>query len=156
MELFKQSTGVYLTHIPYRGSAPAVQDLVGGQVEAMFLPIHVALPQIRAGKLVALAIGSESRHPLLPNVPTLKEAGAGNVNVDMWYGIFAPPGTSGELVAKLNRELKDILALPEIRKAFESQGMDPATDTPEAFRHLVETDAQRWAHLIAAQHIKAE
>ncbi|MDB5753160.1 MAG: tctC [Ramlibacter sp.] len=156
MELFKQTAGVFLTHIPYRGSGPAVTDLLGGQVDAMFLPIHVALPQIKAGKLVALGIGSGKRHPLLPEVPTLAEARAGNVDVDMWYGIFAPPGTAPELVARLNRELKDILALPEVRTAFQGQGMDPATGTPQEFRRLVERDAERWAQLIRRQQIKAE
>lgn len=156
MELFKQTAGVYLTHIPYRGTAPAVTDLLGGQVEAMFLPIHVALPQIRAGKLVALGIGSEKRHALLPQVPTLAEASAGKVNVDMWYGIFAPPGTPPEQVERLNRELKDILASAEVRNAFQTQGMDPATGTPEEFRRLVRQDADRWARLIDSQKIKAE
>ncbi|RZI96767.1 MAG: tripartite tricarboxylate transporter substrate binding protein, partial [Haliea sp.] len=126
MELFKSQAGVFLTHIPYRGTGPAVTDLLGGQVEAMFLPIHVALPHVKAGKLMALGIGSDRRHPLLPQVPTLEEANAGKVNVAMWYGIFAPPGTAPEMVARLNRELKDILALPEVRSAFETQGMDPA------------------------------
>ena len=156
MELFKATAGVFLTHIPYRGSAQAVSDLLGGQVDVMFLPVHVALPQIKAGKLVALAIGSDRRHPLLPDVPTLAEARAGNVNVDMWYGIFAPPGTSPELVARLNRELKDILAAPEVRAAFETQGMDPASSTPEEFRRLVEQDADRWARVIKAQNIQAQ
>lgn len=156
MELFKSTTGVFLTHIPYRGTGPAVTDLLGGQIDVMFLPIHVALPQVRAGKLVALGIGSDKRHPLLPQVPTLTEAGAGNVNVDMWYGIFAPPGTAPEYVNRLNHELKDILAAPDIRTSFEAQGMDPATSTPEEFRQLVERDAERWAQLIKAQHIRAE
>jgi tripartite-type tricarboxylate transporter receptor subunit TctC len=156
MELFKQTAGVFLTHIPYRGTGPAVTDLLGGQVEAMFLPIHVALPQVKAGKLVALGIGSGKRHPLLPQVPTLAEARVGKVNVDMWYGIFAPRGTPDELVSRLNRELKDILAAPEVRSAFERQGMDPSTSTPEEFRRLVEQDARRWAQLIKAQNIKAE
>lgn len=156
MEMFKQTAGVFLTHIPYRGTGPAVTDLLGGQVEAMFLPIHVALPQIRAGKLAALGIGSARRHPLLPDVPTLVEARAGDVNVDMWYGIFAPPGTPLELVARLNSELKAILAGPEVRAAFERQGMEPASSTPEEFRRLVEQDARRWAGLIKAQGIKAE
>jgi tripartite-type tricarboxylate transporter receptor subunit TctC len=156
MELFKQTAGVFLTHIPYRGTAPAVTDLLGGQVDAMFLPIHVALPQIKAGKLVALGIGSDKRHPLLPDLPTLAEARAGNVNVDMWYGIFAPAGTAPELVARLNRELKDILASPDVRTAFQTQGMDPATSSPEEFRRLVERDAERWAALIRTQGIKAE
>lgn len=155
MELFKETNGVFLTHIPYRGSAPAVTDLLGGQVDVAFLPIHVALPQIKAGKLVALAIGSEQRHPLLPQVPTLAEANAGHINVDMWYGIFAPPGTAPDYVARLNRDLKDILATPEIRHAFEAQGMDPASDTPEQFRQLVLEDAHRWARLIKSRHIQA-
>ena len=155
MELFKSTAGVFLTHIPYRGTAQAVTDLLGGQIDVMFLPIHVALPQIKAGKLVALAIGSDKRHPLLPQVPTLAEAKAGNVNVDMWYGIFAPPGTSPQLVAQLNRELREILASPEVRTAFETQGMDPASSSPEEFRRLVEQDAERWSRLIKAQNITA-
>jgi tripartite-type tricarboxylate transporter receptor subunit TctC len=156
MELFKQTAGVFLTHIPYRGTAQAVTDVMGGQVDTMFLPIHVALPQIRSGKLVALAIGSARRHPLLPELPTIAEARAGNVNVDMWYGIFAPTGTPPEAVARLNRELKDILATPEVRTAFQSQGMDPATSSPEEFRRLVARDAERWAQLVKQQNIKAE
>ncbi|MEO7391236.1 MAG: tripartite tricarboxylate transporter substrate binding protein [Ramlibacter sp.] len=156
MELFKATAGVFLTHIPYRGTAPAVTDLLGGQVDVMFLPIHVALPHVKAGKLVALGIGSERRHPLLPQVPTLAEARAGNVNVDMWYGIFAPPGTPVDEVSRLNRELRDILALPEVRTAFETQGMEPATSSPEQFRRLVEQDAERWAQLIKSQGITAE
>ena len=156
MELFKQTAGVFLTHIPYRGTAQAVTDLLGGQVDAMFLPIHVALPHVKAGKLVALGIGSAKRHPLMPDLPTLKEAHAGDVNVDMWYGIFAPPGTPADQVQKLNRELKDILGAPEVRTAFQTQGMDPATSTPEEFRRLVARDAERWAGVVRKASIKAE
>jgi tripartite-type tricarboxylate transporter receptor subunit TctC len=156
MELFKQTAGVFLTHIPYRGTAQAVTDLLGGQVEAMFLPIHVALPHVRAGKLVALGIGSDKRHPLLPELPTLAEAKAGNVNVDMWYGIFAPPGTPADQVAKLNQELRDILAAPEVRTAFQAQGMDPAWSSAEEFRRLVSRDADRWAGVVRTANIKAE
>jgi tripartite-type tricarboxylate transporter receptor subunit TctC len=156
MELFKSTAGIFLTHIPYRGTAPAVTDLLGGQVEVAFLPIHVALPHVKAGKLVALGIGSDKRHALLPDVPTLAEARAGDVNVAMWYGIFAPTGTAPEFVSRLNRELKDILATPEVRSAFETQGMDPATSSPEEFSRLVAQDAQRWAELIKARNITAE
>ncbi len=156
MELFKSTAGVFITHIPYRGTGPAVTDLLGGQVDAMFLPIHVALPHVRSGRLVALGLGSEKRHALLPQVPTLAEARAGNVNVDMWYGVFAPPGTAPEFGARLNRELKEILALPEVRAAVETQGMDPASSTPDEFRRLVEQDATRWAQLIKTQNITAE
>ncbi|MDP3824618.1 MAG: tripartite tricarboxylate transporter substrate binding protein [Burkholderiales bacterium] len=156
MELFKTTAGVFLTHIPYRGTAQAVSDLLGGQVDVMFLPVHVALPQVKSGKLVALAIGSDRRHPLLAHIPTLAEAKAGNVNVDMWYGVFAPAGTPADLVARLNRELKDILAAPDVRAAFETQGMDPASSTPEEFRRLVEQDAERWARVIKTQNITAQ
>lgn len=156
MELFKQAAGVYLTHIPYRGTAQAVTDLLGGQVEAMFLPIHVALPHVKTGRLVALAIGSDKRHALMPDVPTVAQAKAGDVNVDMWYGIFAPPGTSPDQVAQLNRELKDILATPEVRTAFQAQGMDPAWSSAEEFRRLVVRDAERWAGVIRAANIKPE
>jgi len=156
MELFKTTAGVFVTHIPYRGTGPALTDLLGGQIETMFLPIHVALPHVKSGRLVALGIGSDKRHPLLPEVPTLLEAKAGNVNVDMWYGIFAPPGTSPELVALFNREIRDILLSDEVKKAFQTQGMDPSSSTPGEFRSLVELDAKRWAQLIKAQGITAD
>lgn len=156
MELFKSTTGVFVTHIPYRGTGPAVTDLLGGQVDAMFLPIHVALPHVKSGRLAALGIGSDKRHPLMPDVPTLAEAKIGQVNVDMWYGVFAPPGTPPELVALFNRELKDILLSDDVKKAFQTQGMDPSSSTPAEFQRLVAQDAQRWAKLIKAQNIKAD
>lgn len=156
MELIKNTAGVFVTHIPYRGTGPALTDLLGGQIDAMFLPIHVALPYVKAGKLVALGIGSDKRHPLLPDVPTLAEAKVGNVNVDMWYGIFAPPGTPPDLVALLNREIRSILLTDEVRKAFQTQGMDPSSSSPADFQRLVEKDAKRWAQLIKAQNISAD
>ena len=156
MELLKQTAGVFLTHIPYRGTSQALTDLLGGQVDAMFLPIHVALPHVKSGKLVALGIGSDKRHPLLPSLPTLAEAHAGQVNVDMWYGIFAPPGTPADQVARLNGELKDILATPEVRAAFQAQGMDSAWSSAEEFRRLVARDADRWAGVVRTANIKAE
>ncbi|RYX89809.1 MAG: tripartite tricarboxylate transporter substrate binding protein [Comamonadaceae bacterium] len=156
MELFKSTAGVFLTHIPYRGTAPAVTDLLGGQVDVAFLPIHVALQHVKAGKLNALGIGSDKRHALLPDLPTLAEAKAGNVNVDMWYGVFAPPGTSAAEVTRLNRELKDILATEDVKRAFQTQGMDPASSSPEEFKALVQKDAVRWARLVKAQNITAE
>jgi tripartite-type tricarboxylate transporter receptor subunit TctC len=156
MELFKNTAQVFLTHIPYRGTGPAVTDLLGGQVDAMFLPIHVALPHIRSGRLTALGIGSDKRHALLPDVPTLAEAKAGNVNVDMWYGIFAPKGTPADIVNLYNREINQMLSGDDVKKAFVSQGMDPNGSTPQAFAQLVERDAERWARLIKDQGIKAD
>jgi tripartite-type tricarboxylate transporter receptor subunit TctC len=156
MELLKKTAGVFITHIPYRGTGPAVQDLLGGQVDVMFLPIHVALAQVRAGKLVALGIGSDRRHALMPDVPTLGEAGIGAVNVDMWYGVFAPKGLPAAQLNELHREINDILRGDDVRRAFQTQGMDPATDTSEAFARLVARDADRWAEVIRTQGIKAE
>lgn len=156
MELLKSEAEMFVTHIPYSGTAPALTDLLSGQIETMFLPIHVALPHVRSGKLLALAIGSDRRHPLLPALPTLEESGVARINVDMWYGVFAPPGTPATEVARLNRELQDILASPEVAAAFRTQGMDPAGGTPEAFARLVERDAQRWARLIESRRITAE
>ena len=156
MELFKNTAQVFLTHIPYRGTGPAVTDLLGGQVDTMFLPIHVALPHIRSGRLIALGIGSDKRHPLLPDLPTLLEAKAGNVNVDMWYGIFAPKGTPADVVNLYNREINQLLGGEDVKKAFVSQGMDPSGSTPQAFAQLVERDADRWARLIKDQGIRAD
>ena len=155
MELLKNTAGVFVTHIPYRGTGPALTDLLGGQIEAMFLPIHVALPHVKSGRLVALGIGSDKRHPLLPELPTLAEAKAGNVSVDMWYGVFAPAGMAPELVALLNREIKDLLLSEETKKSFQTQGMDPSSSSPTEFKTLVEKDAKRWAQLIKAQNISA-
>jgi tripartite-type tricarboxylate transporter receptor subunit TctC len=156
MESFKNTTQTFLTHIPYRGTAPALTDLLGGQIDAMFAPVHVALPHVRTGRLVVLGIGSDKRHPLLPNVPTLAQAGVGDINVDMWFGVFAPVGTSLEFVTRLNREVREILVGSDAKSAFETQGMDPAGSTPEDFQRLVAKDAVRWAKLIKTQKITAE
>jgi tripartite-type tricarboxylate transporter receptor subunit TctC len=156
MELFKNTARIFLTHIPYRGTGPAVTDLLGGQVDAMFLPIHVALPHIRSGRLTALAIGSSKRHALLPELPTVAEQQLGDVNVDMWFGIFAPKGTPADLIQSLNREINQLLTGDDIKKAFLSQGMDPRGSTPQEFAQLVRRDADRWAKVVKEQGIRAE
>ena len=156
MELVKLNTGTFLTHIPYRGTGPALTDLIGGQIEVMFLPIHVALGQIRGGRVNALAISSEKPHPLLPDVPPLRQLGLGAVDVDMWYGILAPKGTPPEFVARVNAELKSILDSAEVRRAFETQGMTPQHSGSDEFRRLIEQDAARWAKVIKTQGIRAD
>jgi len=122
----------------------------------MFLPIHVALQHVRAGSLKALAISSDEPHPLLPEVPPARRLQLGDVNMDMWYGILAPRGTPAALVERLNAELKSILALPETRAAFETQGMTPTHSTPDEMRRLMTTDAERWERLIKAQNIRGD
>ena len=156
MELLKNRAKISLTHISYRGTAPAVTDLLGGQIDTMFLPIHVALQHVKAGKLKALAISSDTPHPLLPEVPSLNSLKLGDLNVDMWYGVFAPAGTPRAYVERLNTELREVLAAPAVAKAFETQGMTPAHSTPDVFRKLVAADAKRWSDLIKAQGITAE
>lgn len=156
MELLKSKTKVSLTHVSYRGTAQALTDLLGGQIDLMFLPIHVALQHIKAGKLRALAISSDTLSSLLPNVPPLKSLELGDMNVDMWYGLLGPKGISPEFVQNINQALKAILAQPDVAKAFESQGMTPQYSTPQAFQALIEADAKRWGNLIKAQGISAE
>jgi tripartite-type tricarboxylate transporter receptor subunit TctC len=156
MELLKNRAKISITHIGYRGTAPALTDLLGGQVDLMFLPIHVALQHVKSGGLKALAISSEQPHPLLPQVPPLRELGIADLNVDMWYGLFAPKGTPQPLVERLNREMAEILQLPAVALSFQTQGMTPAASTPEAFGQLMAADARRWAELIRAQGITAE
>ncbi len=156
MELLKNTARIFLTHIPYRGTGPAVTDLLGGQVDAMFLPIHVALPHLRSGRLTALAIGSNKRHPLLPELPTVAEQQLGDVNVDMWFGIFAPKGASTEMIQLFNREINQLLTGDDVKKAFLSQGMDPRGSTPQEFAQLVRRDAERWARVVKEQGIRAE
>ena len=156
MELVKNQAKLFVTHIPYRGTGPAVTDLLGGQIDIMFLPINVALPHVKGGKLKALAISSDAGSQLLPGVPPLKSLHLGNLNVEMWYGVLGPKGLSKEYVERINRELKTILATPEVRNAFETQGMTPTHSSPEEFRALIERDSERWAKVIQAQSIKPD
>ena len=156
MALLMQGTGTDLLHVPYKGTAGAVTDLLGGRIDAMFLPVHVALQHIQAGKLKALATGSSHRLPQLPDVPTLAEAGVTADNVDMWYGVLAPKGTPANVVARLNTEIAAVLKSPEVAKSFESQGMVPASSTSAAFGALIQKDAQRWATVVKKGNITAD
>jgi tripartite-type tricarboxylate transporter receptor subunit TctC len=156
MELLKNRTGSFITHIPYRGTGPALTDLLGGQIDVMFLPIHVALQHVQSGSLKALGISSDKPSALLPAVPPLRELKLGDLDVEMWYGVLAPKGTPAPVVERLSRELKDILARPDVKAAFQTQGMLPTHSTPEAFRKIMAADAQRWSDLIKAQGISAD
>ncbi|WP_395350141.1 Bug family tripartite tricarboxylate transporter substrate binding protein [Variovorax sp. UC122_21] len=156
MALFLQSTGTAMLHVPYKGTAGAVTDLLGGRIDYMFLPVHVALQHIRAGKLRALATGSSHRLSQLPDVPTLAEAGVTADNLDIWYGVLAPKGTPADVVARLNKEIAAVLKSPEIARSFESQGMVPAISTPAEFGTLIQKDAQRWAAVVKKGNITAD
>jgi tripartite-type tricarboxylate transporter receptor subunit TctC len=155
MEFFKQQTGIELLHVPHKATAGAVADLVGGQVQVMFLPIHVAMAQVRGGRLNALGIGSPKRDASAPEVPTLAEQGLKNIDTDMWYGLLVPAGTPREIVSALNRAVVEIMAQPEVRSGLAKQGLDATTSTPEAFGKLIEADLARWQRVVEQAKISA-
>jgi tripartite-type tricarboxylate transporter receptor subunit TctC len=157
MELFKHAAGINLVHVPYKGTAPAVIDLVGGQIGVMFLPVHVALPQVESGKLRMLASGGLVRSGATPDVPTLAEAaGIGDIDVDIWYALYAPAGTPREIVMKLNGEFNALLKQPEIRDTLAKQGLATTGGTPESLGRLTSGDLERWAKLVRDARIEAE
>ncbi len=153
MELFKLNFGIDITHVPYKGTAGAVTDLLGGQVQAMFLPVHVALPHAQGGKIRLLAAGGTRRSLVTPELPSLAEEGVRDIDVDIWYALFGPAGLSRELVSLLGTAVAAILALPEVRDSLLKQGLNPVTGTPEELARLVETDLERWTRVVRAAHI---
>jgi tripartite-type tricarboxylate transporter receptor subunit TctC len=155
-ELFKAMTGTAITHIPYKGSAPAVTDLIGGQVDLMFDNTPNVLPQVRAGKLKALAVSSKKRSSLAPEVPTVDEAGVPGYDVTVWFGILAPAGTPKEIVTRLNTEMVKIMRSPEITDRFNKAGVDVVASTPEYFSDFLKGEVARWAKVVQDANIKAD
>ena len=157
MELFKNATGIDLVHVPYKGTGPAVTDLVGGQIKVMFLPVHVALPQSQSGKLRLLASGGAVRSNATPDVPTLAEAaGIRDIDVDIWYALYAPAGTPRDVVTKLNQEFNALLKLPDIRETLAKQGLATTGGSPEALGQLTAREVERWARVVREARIEAE
>ena len=154
-ELFKQMTGVDMTHVPYKGAGPAVSDLIAGQIPLMFADISAALGHIRAGKLRALGVTTRVRTPLL-DVPTVIEQGVADFDVNAWFGLLAPAATPREIVMRLNAESLKALRLPATRERLQSLGLDPAPNTPEEFAHFIRAELDRWAKVARAVNIRAE
>ena len=155
-EVFKSMTGTKLTQIPYKGSAPALVDVMGGIVDVMFCPINSALPQIRNGKIRALGTtGTKRLDALLPGVPTIAET-VPNYESDIWIGMVAPARTPPAVVAKLNAELRRALALPDVKDKLAEQGIFAETSTPAEFTALIASDQKRWASVIKAANIVPE
>jgi len=156
MELFKLEAGVSITHIPFSGTAGAVNALLAGDVPLMFLPVHVAMAQVKGGRLVVLAAAGAQRSTLAPDVPTLAELGYRGVTADLWYGMLAPAGTARDIVVKVNGDMTRALALAEVRSALAAQGMEVAPSSPEEMAVLMRSDAARWAGVVKRAGIKAE
>ena len=156
MEMFKNRTNTFLTHIPYRGAAPAMQDVMGGQVPCMFLDLAAGLPVIQSGKVRALAIGSAKRIAALSDVPTLAEAGVPNTEVYAFQGILAPAGLPAAITARLNGDLNKALLNPAVVKRMTDFGMEPLPGTPEQFRAMARAESKRWGEIIKAAGVKLD
>lgn len=155
-ELFKAMTGTAITHVPYKGSAPAVTDLIAGQVQVMFDNTPNVLPHVRGGKLKALGVSSKRRSNLAPEVPTVDEAGVPGYEVSVWFGILAPAGTPRDIVQRLNAEMVKIIRSPEITDRFAKAGVEPVASTPEYFADFLRAEVSRWAKVVQDANIKAD
>jgi tripartite-type tricarboxylate transporter receptor subunit TctC len=155
-EMFKDSTKTFILHVPYRGGGPALADTLGGQVDMSFPTISAAVPHIRAGTLRALAVTDVKRSPLLPDVPTLREAGVKDFQFTQWLALLAPAGTPKEVVIKLNGALRDALNSKEVRDKFAQQGFDPFITAPEEAGKFIAAEVQRFGTLIKSRKITAE
>ena len=156
IELFKLRAGISIAHIPFSATGPAVTQLLGGEVPLMFLPVHVAIAQVKAGKLNALATGGANRSPLAPEVPTLAELGLRDSDTDVWYALWAPAGTPAAIVNRINADMLKVLGTPEVRALLAQQGMEVLTSSPEELRERMRSDAVRWAQVVSTAGIKAE
>jgi tripartite-type tricarboxylate transporter receptor subunit TctC len=156
MELLKQQANVDLTHIPYRGTGPAMVDTVGGRLAMMFDTTPTALPHIRDGRVRALAVSAGRRDPALPDVPTIAEAGLAGYEALGWYGLFAPAGVPAALVERLNREVNILLARPDFRAKLSAQGVEAMGGTPQEFAATIARDRARWGEVIQRGNIRAD
>ena len=155
-EMFKQMTGTDIVHVPYKGSAPAITDLLGGQVSMMFDNLPSGLPHVQGGKLRALAVTSAKRSPAAPDIPTIAESGVTGYEVDSWFGILAPAGTPKEIVAKLNAEIVKILQMPDVKERLAAQGAVPVGNTPEQFAEHIARETAKWAKVVKTSGAKVD
>jgi tripartite-type tricarboxylate transporter receptor subunit TctC len=155
-ELFKSMSGIDIVHIPYKGAAPAVTDLLGGQVSMMFDTGPSALPHVRSGKTRAIAVTTAKRSRLMPDLPTVVESGLPGYDVTTWFGLVAPSGTPREIVTKLNTEVVRILQAPEVKERLETQAADPVGNTPEEFAAIIRADIAKWGEVIKLAGVRIE
>jgi len=158
-ELFKTMTGSYMVHFPYRGSGPALLDLVAGNTDVMFDNLPSALPHIRSGKLKALAVTSRERSVALPDVPTVEEAGGAatkGFDATSWFGLLAPAGTPADIVSRIQQEVAKSLSTPAIKEKLQAQGAIPSGNTPQQFAALIEREHKKWADVVKASGAKVD
>ena len=155
-ELFKINTGTDMLHVPYKGSAPAIVDTIGGTTQVMFPSLFTAYPQVKGGKLKALGIAGNKRSTILPNVPTLAEQGIPNMSVTQWYALFAPAKTPKSIIDRLNKEVNAVLNNKATEKKFEDQGAEVETSTPEELKTLVQKEVARWKKVVTTAKITAD
>jgi tripartite-type tricarboxylate transporter receptor subunit TctC len=156
MELFRGVAGIDVLHVPYSSTAGATTGILAGDVDAMFMPIHIALPHVRAGKLTVLGLASPQRAASAPDIPTLAEQGYPGAEADMWYGLLGPAGMPPAIVDKLNKAVKEALADPEIRTTLEKQGLETGRSTPAELGDLMAKEYVKWGKVIERAHIESQ
>jgi tripartite-type tricarboxylate transporter receptor subunit TctC len=154
-ELFKYQTGTQITHVPYKGGGPAVMGLLGGQVQLAFGSVAAVMPQVRDGRLRALAVTSLKPSPVAPELPTLDKSGLPGFDVTTWYGFLVPKGTPDPIVAKLQAAAQKVVQLPEVQKAMADQGLEMEVEAPAQFAERIKSESQAWSKLIKEMHITA-
>ena len=154
--LFSSMTHVELVHVPYKGSGPALTDLIGGQVQLMFSNLTAALPYVKTGRLRALAVTGEKRSPAAPELPTVMEAGVPGYVVISWFGILLPAGAPRELITRLNSELAQVMRAPDIRERLATDGAEPTFSTPEKFGDFIKAEIAQWSKVIRDAKIAPE
>jgi tripartite-type tricarboxylate transporter receptor subunit TctC len=147
-ELFKSATGIDIRHVPYKGTGPAITELVGGQVQAMITGVVALMPHVKSGKLRGLAVTSKSRVSALPELPTIMESGVPNFDVSSWFGVFLPAGTPKAIVTKMNGQIRKIVEMRDVQKRLVDLGADPETSTPEQFAAYVKSEKARWGKVV--------
>lgn len=156
MELFKLESGLNLFHIPFKAASNAINDLTGGHVSAMIVPMHTVLPLYKASKLKMLAVMSKDRSALAPNVPTFKEQGFPKLQVDVWYALLAPKNTPTPLIQQLNEQVNQILKSQEVSSQLNNHGIDAAGGSPSQLADLLKSETSRWNQVVKSAHIKAD